>query len=83
MLFTALVAAIGLSTLTYGQKLTKPPLENDLGALQKGLLDTLKPAGHVSNQWNGWIPLDCQNMAIDNKFNPDDVTAYAVTYDDV
>ncbi len=79
------LAALGLSSLAYGQsqKLTKPVLEQSLDYLQKGLLDNLGPIDHTTNQWNGWIPQECHKMATDNHFDPNHVSTYNVTYNDV
>ena len=83
MYTSALLATIGLSTLAYAQKLDKPPLEDSLDYLQQGLMDNLPSVHSTNTPWNGWIPTDCQQMTKDANLNPDDVTTFNVTYDDV
>ena len=83
MFTTTLLATVGLYSLACAQKLTKPPLENGLDYLKKGLMDNLHSVHSTNNQWKGWIPTDCESMAKSSNLNPADVTTYNVTYDDV
>ena len=83
MFSITLLATVGLYSLANTQKLTKPPLENGLDYLQKGLMDNLHSVPSKNTQWKGWIPTDCESMAKSSNLNPDDVSTFNVTYDDV
>ena len=83
MYSTTLLATIVLYSLAYAQRLTKPPLESGLDYLQKGLMDNLHSVHSTNTQWKGWIPTDCESMAKGSNLNPDDVSTFNVTYDDV
>lgn len=78
-----LLATACVSSLALGQKLTKPALESDLDYLKQGLMDHLPIAPSTKQEWNGYIPADCQSIAQEAKLDPKDVTAYSVTYNDV
>lgn len=85
MYTSALLATVTLSYLAYAQdgKLDKPPLHDNLDYLKQGLMDHLPLTHNTNEQWNGFIPEACQQMAQEAKLDPNDVTAWNVTYDDV
>lgn len=89
---TFLAWAGSLCTLALAQRLDKPPLETDLGYLQKGLMEYLGPVNSSYKQWPpGWIPADCKTMTENDtlalrgniSLSAADVETFNVTYDDV
>ena len=81
-IFVALAGS--LVTLALTQSLDKPPLEDGLDYLQKGLLEYLHPVHSSFDEWTAeWIPADCKSMTESNNMSATDVRTFNVTYDDV
>lgn len=84
MYATFIGLAGSLCWLALAQHLDKPPLENNLDYLQKGLLEYLPPVKSSYKQWGpGWIPADCKTMTEQANFSAADVETFSVQYDDV
>ncbi|KAL8668908.1 MAG: hypothetical protein Q9168_006484 [Polycauliona sp. 1 TL-2023] len=74
----ALFAALGAS-----QRLSKPPLQDNLDNLKPGFTANLKPVASTRTPYRaGYMPADCKKIAQNEKQNPADFQVWNVKYSD-
>ncbi|KAL8760572.1 MAG: hypothetical protein Q9184_003243 [Pyrenodesmia sp. 2 TL-2023] len=72
-----------LAALVSSQRLTKPPLQQDLENLQAGFANNLRIVASTRTAFQaGYIPADCKNIAQREGFNPADIQTWNVKYAD-
>ncbi|KAL8712507.1 MAG: hypothetical protein Q9220_003355 [cf. Caloplaca sp. 1 TL-2023] len=84
MLLSAISTIFTLfATLVASQRLTKPPLQQNLDNLKQGFLNNLKPTTSTRTTFTaGQIPSDCKKIAIREGFAAADIQSYNVKYAD-
>ena len=82
-LFVSTTLAL-LTALVSSQRLTKPPLQQNLDNLKQGFIDNLKPVASTRTAFQaGYIPSDCKKIAQREGFSPADIQSWNVKYADV
>lgn len=72
------------AALVSSQRLTKPPLQQNLDNLKQGFLNNLNPVASTRTAFQaGYIPSDCKTIAQREGFNPADIQSWTVQYADV
>ncbi|KAL8641232.1 MAG: hypothetical protein Q9228_001931 [Teloschistes exilis] len=65
------------------QRLTKPPLQQNLDNLKQGFLNNLGVVGNSRSGFQaGYIPSNCKKIVQREGFNPADITTVTIKYDD-
>lgn len=73
-----------LAALVSSQRLTKPPLQQNLDNLQAGFANNLRVVTSTRTAFQaGYIPSDCKTIAQREGFNPADIQVWNVKYADV
>ncbi|KAL8772914.1 MAG: hypothetical protein Q9209_001934 [Squamulea sp. 1 TL-2023] len=71
------------AALVSSQRLTKPPLQQNLDNLKQGFIDNLRPTTSTRTAFQaGYIPSDCKKIAIREGFNPADIQTWNIKYSD-
>ncbi|KAL8790338.1 MAG: hypothetical protein Q9213_000690 [Squamulea squamosa] len=71
------------AALVSSQRLTKPPLQQNLDNLPPGFYNNLKPTTSTRTAFQaGYIPSDCKNIATREGFNPADIQTWNIKYSD-
>ncbi|KAL8699058.1 MAG: hypothetical protein Q9224_001581 [Gallowayella concinna] len=72
-----------LLALVSSQRLTKPPLQQNLDNLKQGFLNNLKPVSSTRTAFQaGYIPSDCKKIAQREGFKPADIQSWNIKYND-
>ncbi|KAL8858946.1 MAG: hypothetical protein Q9178_004625 [Gyalolechia marmorata] len=76
-------AGVFFSVLVASQRLTKPPLQQNLDNLKQGLVNNLKVTPHTKERLAaGWMPARCKVVANEENLNPADFQVWRVRYND-
>ncbi|KAL8904785.1 MAG: hypothetical protein Q9207_003049 [Kuettlingeria erythrocarpa] len=71
------------AALASSQRLTKPPLQQNLDNLKQGFINNLNPVASTRTAFQaGYIPSDCKRIAEREGFNPADIQSWTVQYAD-
>ena len=79
----AIVGAF-FTALAASQELTKPPVQDNLDNLKRGLVNNLKVTQSSREKFRaGWMPKVCKDIANNEKRKPADFQIWKVKYNDV